>query len=169
MKLFRTVALGLATAAALLSGNAFAQTTSTFNVSLTLTPKCYINMAGTTAADVATSDVTMTYTAFQETHEEKATGFTVTCTNSLSYGIAVTADTATIAGINYYLKLGAGTAAAATYTSAAGGASLASSATGSGSAQDYYIGVRAPKGQAGTCAGPGTCDGSNLHTITVSY
>ena len=165
MKLFRIVALGLATAAALLSGTAFAQTTSTFNVNLTLTPKCYINMAGTTPADVATTDVTMTYTAFQTADVERSTGFTVTCTNTLGYGIAVSNDTDTIAGVDYYLKLVAGTSAS--YTSAAGEASL-STLAGSGAAQSYTIGVRAPGGQAGTCAS-GTCPGSNLHTITVTY
>jgi hypothetical protein len=165
MKFFRTIAVGLATAAALLSGNVFAQTTSTFNVNLTLTPKCYINMAGSTPADVATSDITMTYTAFQTADVERSTGFTVTCTSTLGYGIAVTNDTDTIAGIDYYLKLVSGTTAS--YTSAAGEASLATLA-GSGAAQSYTIGVRAPGGQPGTCAS-GTCPGSKQHTITVSY
>ena len=165
MKLFRTVALVLATAAALLSGSAFAQTTSTFNVSLTLTPKCYINMAGSTPADVATGNVTMTYTAFQTADVDRSTGFTVTCTDTLGYAIAVTNDAETIAGIDYYLKLSAGTTAA--YATAAGEASLATLA-GNGAAQNYIIGVRAPGGQAGTCAS-GTCNASKTHTITVTY
>lgn len=164
MKLFRIVALGLASAAALLSGTAQAQATSTFNVNMTLTPKCYVNMTST-PSDAATGDVTMTYTAFQTADVERTTAFTVTCTNTLGYGIAVSADTATLAGIDYYLKLSAGTTAA--YTSAAGGASL-STLAGSGSAQDYIIGIRAPGGQAGTCATP-PCTGSNTHTITVTY
>lgn len=165
MKLFRIVALGLASAAALLSGTAFAQTTSNFNVSLTLTPKCYINMAGSTPADVATGNVTMTYTAFQTADVDRSTGFTVTCTDTLGYDIAVTSDAETIAGIDYYLKLSAGTTAS--YANGAGEASLATR-SGTGLAQNYTIGIRAPGGQAGICAS-GTCNDSKTHTITVTY
>ncbi len=68
--------------------------TSTFNVNLTLTPKCYVNMAGTTPGDVATADVTLGYTAFQNTDAQANTAFKVRCTNTYPYSIGVAADTA---------------------------------------------------------------------------
>lgn len=139
---------------------------STFNVNLTLTPKCYVNMTAT-PSDAATTDVTLNYTAFQASDATSSTGFTVRCTNTYPYSIAVTADTNTVAGINYYLKLVSG--GTASYTNATGGASLATE-VGDGTAKPYTIGVSAPKSQAGTCTGVGgDCSGSQLHTITVSY
>lgn len=163
-QLIRNAALTLATLSAVVFAPV-ASAQSQFNVDLTLTPKCYINMVAGTPADVDTTDVTLTYTSFQDTDAESSTGFNVTCTNTLGYSIAVTADTNTIAGIDYFLKLAAGTTAQ--YTSATGGGAL-STLAGTGSAQAYTIGVRAPKDQPGTCA-TGTCNSSNTHTITVSY
>lgn len=141
--------------------------TSTFKVNLTLVPKCYVNMAGNTPGDVATTDVTLTYTAFQATDATANTAFTVRCTNTYPYSIAVAADTASVAGVNYYLTLAAGSTAS--YTNAAGNASLASQ-VGDGTAKPYTIGVSAPKNQSGTCtSATGDCIGSNTHTITVTY
>jgi hypothetical protein len=141
--------------------------TSTFNVNLTLTPKCYVNMSGSTPGDNSTTDVTLNYTAFQATDATQSTGFTVRCTNTYPYSIAVTADTNTVAGISYYLKLVSG--GTASYATTTGNASL-SGEVGDGTAKPYTIGVSAPKSQAGTCTGVGgDCAGSQLHTITVSY
>ena len=165
-KLLLATALGLA--AFVGTAAQAADATSTFNVGLTLTPKCYINMVTGTPADVATTDVALTYSSFQGTDADGSTSFKVRCTSTLGYGIAVTSDTGTIAGIDYYLKLVSGTTPS--YVTAVGGGSLTGE-SGNGSDKSYSIGVRALKNQAGTCstAAPGTCTGSNVHTVTVSY
>jgi hypothetical protein len=163
----RILFVALAALAFLATGANAATASSTFNVNLTLTPKCYVNMAGSTPGDVATTDVTLNYTAFQTSDATASTAFTVRCTNTFPYSIAVTADTATVAGINYYLKLAAGSTAS--YTNATGAATLSTQA-GDGTAKPYAIGVSAPSGQAGTCtAVGGDCTASQLHTITVTY
>ena len=167
MKLFRTVALGLATPAALLSGTAFAQTSpakSTFNVNLTVVPKCFVNLDASGPSDDATGNVTLSYDAFQVGPARDFTTFTVSCTKEHGYSISVTSDTGTIAGIPYYLKVAAG--ATPQYVDAVGGGTLGS-LKGDGAAQTYTIGVSAPGGEAGDCTG--SCGGSQLHTIEVAY
>lgn len=166
MKLIRFAAASLAVTLAALSGTAGAQATSAFKVDLSLTSKCYVNMVAGTPADVDTGDVTLTYTAFQTTDAKGSTSFNVTCTNTLPYSIAVTADSDTVAGIDYYLKVVAGTTPA--YVSATGGGTLASLA-GDGTAQSYSIGVLAPKDQAGTCTTATCLNVQKSHTITVTY
>jgi hypothetical protein len=163
MKLFRTIAVGLATAAALLSGNVFAQANPTFNVNLTLTPKCYVNMTATPAHGTV-GDVNLTYIAFQTTDEEQATSFAVKCTNSLPYGVAVSPASGTVSGINYALKLVEDSTPSYSDT---GDATL-TGLVGSSGGKDYSVGVRALKNQAGTCAAP-PCSGFSTHTVTVTY
>ena len=163
MKFLRTVALGLATAAALLSGTAFAQANPTFNVNLTLTPKCYVNMTAP-PGNGTVDDVDLVYESFQEADEEKATSFVVRCTNTLEYGVSVSPATGTIAGIAYNLNL----VESATPSYATPGVSSLTALSGSGAGNTYSIGVRGPGGQAGTCAAA-PCTGSQQHTITVSY
>jgi hypothetical protein len=164
MKLFRTVALGLATAAALLSGTAFAQTNPTFNVGITLTPKCYVNMTTPTPGHGTVSDVALVYESFQEADEEKATSFAVRCTNTYPYGVSVTPATGTVAGINYNLNL----VESATPAYATPGVTSLTGLSGSGTGKTYSVGAHAAGGQAGTCAAT-PCTGSQQHTITVSY
>jgi hypothetical protein len=163
MKLFRIVAMGLATAAALLSGNAFAQANPQFKVNLTLTPKCYINMTATPGHGTV-SDVSLTYTAFQTTDEEQSTSFAVKCTNTLAYDVAVSPATGTVSGVAYALKLVESSTASYSDTGDASLTALVGSSTG----KDYSIGVRAKKDQAGTCAAP-PCSGFSTHTVTVTY
>lgn len=163
----RILFLVLAALAFLATGADAATTTSTFNVKLTLNSKCYVNILTSGPSSQATTDVTFTYDAFQATDGQGATSFNVRCTNTLPYSIAVTNQADVAAGVNYYLKLVAG-AAASYVTAATVGASSLSSLTGSGSDQQYTVGVDAPAGQAGTCASA-SCLGTTAHTITVTY
>jgi hypothetical protein len=168
MKLIRTATLGLLAALAVFAGSAQAQSTSTqsFKVNLTLTSKCYLNMAAG-PVNGTVSDVNLTYIAFQTTAAQDSTGFTVTCTNDVPYSLAVASDAGTVAGIDYFLKLVAGTTAS--YATAAGGGTLASQ-TGSASGVAYTVGVQAAANQPGTCSDPtGVCTGFNTHIVTVSY
>jgi len=167
MKLIRTVTLGLLATVAILSGTTShaASATSTFQVNLSLTPKCYVNMTAA-PADALVGDVSLSYTSFQSTTAKASTGFTVTCTNTLPYSVAVTSDTGSVLGITYFLSLAAGTTAS--YATATGAGALASQA-GNGTAQSYTVGVQAGANQAGTCATTAACTGNNAHTVTVTY
>ena len=166
MKLIRTAALGFMAMLAIVSGTSQAATaTSTFQVNVSLTPKCYVNMTAT-PSDGSVGDVALTYTSFQTGAAQASTGFTVTCTNTLPYAVAVTNDTATVLGITYFVALAAGTSAS--YATATGSGSLASQ-SGSGAAKSYTVGVQAAAGQGGTCATTAACTGNNSHTVTVTY
>lgn len=144
-----------------------ATTTSTFQVAVDLTPHCFVNINTATPASQATTNIALSYVAFQATDAEASTGFTVRCSNTLPFSIAVSPDTNSAAGITYFLRVAAGTTPA--FTSTTGSGSLAAQ-TGSGVDQDYSIGARALAGQAGTCATTGGCSvNSTNHTITITY
>jgi hypothetical protein len=168
MKIFRIFATVVLAGIAVLSSPAQAQSTatSTFNVNLTLTPKCYINFTtGNPPTDGSTTDVALAYTAFQTVPAQASTSFTVRCTNTFPYSIAVTNDTETIDGITYFVALAAGSTPS--YASASGSATIGSQ-TGNGSDKTYSIGIQAAADQAGTCAAT-PCTGSKQHTVTVTY
>jgi len=40
---------------------------------------------------------------------------------------------------------------------------------GTGADQTYSIGGNMVAGQSGTCAGPGTCSGTDVRTLTITY
>lgn len=163
----RLLFIALAALALLATGANAATTTSTFNVKLTLNSKCYVNILATGPSSQTTTDVSFTYNAFQTSDGQGSTSFNVRCTNTLPYSIDVANQADVAAGVNYYLKLVAGSAASYV-TAATVGASSLSSLTGSGSDQAYTVGVDAPSGQAGTCA-TASCLGTTAHTITVTY
>lgn len=163
----RLLLVALATLAFVITGANAATTTSTFNVKLTLTSQCFVNILATGPSSQVTTDVTMAYSAFQTTDAQGTTSFNVRCTNTLPYSIAVVNQADSAAGINYFLKLAAG-ATAAYATAASATAATLTTLTGSGIDQQYTIGVDAPSGQAGTCA-TATCLGTKAHTITVTY
>ena len=130
-----TAAIGLSAHAGTASQN--------FNVTVNLTSSCSIT-AGPT-------DVDFTYTSFQGTAQPSTGGaFSVRCTNTLPYTMALDATSGTIIGLNYTLAL-----------SAAGG-------TGNGAAQPYTVNGSMAASQSGTCAGA-TCSGSQVRTLTITY
>lgn len=167
MKVNPIVAIGFAALLAALSGVTHAQATSDFNVKLDLASRCFVNIDTTTATSQDTTDVTLSYDAFQKDDEDGSTTFNVRCTKNLGYTISVASDTGTIAGITYYLKLVAGSTAQ--YASASGSAAITTGLAGTGADQPYTIGVRAAKGQAGDCLTSSCTGGSQSHTITVAY
>lgn len=141
-----------------------ANTSGTFNVSITLTSACTLG---------AVSPVAFAYTSLQGgVSNATGGGFNVTCTNTLPYtfglqagnGAAVPPGTATINvtdnGVNlaYQLNL-----------SAAGG-------TGNGSAQSFTVGGTMAASQAGNCAlasctntAGATLSTNNIQTLIVNY
>jgi spore coat protein U-like protein len=115
-----------------------------FNVTVTLTPSCSITQAPT--------DVAFTYSSFQG-GPATATGgaFKVKCTNGLGYSVGLDATSGTVIGLNYTLT------------------PPAASQSGTGADQSFTIGGSMLQGQSGTCAGPGTCAGSDVRTLTITY
>lgn len=166
----RLLLVAVATLAFLATAASAATATSSFNVALTLNSQCFVNIVttGATPASGATTNVTLTYTAFQTTDAQASTSFNVRCTNTLPYSVAVATQAGSAAGVNYFLSLAAG--ASPTYVSAASttAATLSTGLSGSGLDQQYTVGVDAPAGQAGTCA-TASCTASPQHTVTVTY
>jgi hypothetical protein len=114
-----------------------------FNVTVNLTSACTMT---------APTPVAFTYTSFQGTAATSTGGaFSVSCTNTLPYTVAVTGASTSVIGLTYALSLSA------------------SSGTGNGSAQAFTINGTMASGQAGTCA-TATCSGTDsTHTVTVTY
>lgn len=146
MKLISSlVAAAIAIAIAAVMPAQAATATAGFNVTATLTSKCEIT-AGPTA-------MAFTYTSFQTTAATATSSFSVRCTNTLPFTMAVdTVNSNTLIGLVYTLPL-----------SAAGG-------TGTGSAIAYSVNGNMAAGQSGTCATTAACSSTaNLHTLTVTY
>lgn len=76
--------------------------------------------------------------------------FGITCTNALSYTMALDVTTGTLVGLNYSLALSTGTS------------------TGTGVQQTHSINGTMAAGQAGTCAA-GLCTGTRVHALTITY
>lgn len=129
-----------------------ATTAGNFDVIITLTSACQY---------AKTSDVVFAYTSFQTTAAAQTTagGFTVKCTNTLPYTLALDAagsytDQAT--NLAYTLTL-----------SAAGG-------TGNGAAQAYSVTGSIAANQGGNCATLGgvcvnTLSTNKQRTLTITY
>jgi|LakMenEpi03Aug12_release.lakeMendotaPanAssembly.Ray.scaffolds.fasta_scaffold196786_4 spore coat protein U-like protein len=129
-----------------------ATATGNFDVAITLTSACVY---------AKTSDVAFSYTSFQVAAQAQTTsgGFTVRCTNTLPYTMALDAagsytDQAT--NLAYTLAL-----------SSAG-------ATGNGSAQTYSVTGSIAGGQGGNCATAGgvcvnTASTNKQRTLTITY
>lgn len=78
------------------------------------------------------------------------TTFGITCTMALAYTMALDVTTGTLVGLNYSLALST------------------PSSTGTGVQQTHSINGTMAAGQAGTCAA-GTCTGSRVHALTITY
>lgn len=79
-----------------------------------------------------------------------STTFGVTCTYALPYTMALDVAGATVVGLAYTLALSS------------------PGSVGTGSQQTYSINGSMAAGQPGTCAA-GTCSGSRVHAVTISY
>ncbi len=117
--------------------------TGGFNVTVNLTSVCQIASGP--------ANVAFTYTSFQgAAATATGGGFSVQCTNSLPYTMALDAASGTVSGLNYTIALSAG------------------SGTGNGAAQGYSINGSMASGQGGTCA-LGSCSGTDARVLTVTY
>lgn len=141
--------------------NATTTTSGTFNVGVTLTPKCEIfNASGATTA---IGDLTMSYTSFQASSSTGNTNFQIRCTNTQGYTLSL--DNASVTdgttGLAYTLHLGASSSYSATPNATLAGLS------GNGlSGQTYYVHGTIAANQDGTAT---TGTPNNVRTLTISY
>ena len=100
-----------------------------------------------------------TYTAFQGSPSTANTSFATTCTSGHPYTISLNTYVGVVSGLSYSLLLNSGPS---------GGSSAPLGSTGTGGVQTFYINGTMPANQPGDCP-TGTCSGSNLHTLTITY
>ena len=150
-KLLSIAALSLLTLSSLLTAPSQAATaTGQFDVTINLTSACKYTK---------TSDVAFDYTSLQAGVQAQTTsgGFTVQCTKTLPYTLALdsTSITDNAVDLAYTLAL-----------SSAGG-------TGDGTAQAYSVTGSMVAGQAGKCATTAACNNSGstnkTRTLTITY
>lgn len=92
-----------------------------------------------------------TYVAFRATAlVAPNSNIVVNCTPSLSYSLALDANSGVVAGLNYSLSLSATTS------------------SGSGPGQTHTISGTMPANQAGTCT-TGSCSNTDPRTLTITY
>ncbi len=119
-----------------------------FNVNITLTSVCQVT---------STADINFTYSSFQVGASAGTGGaFSVQCTNSLPYTIALDQTSVTDDAVNLAYTLG---------LSAAGG-------TGNGAAQAYSVTGSMAAAQAGTCATASCTNAAATNkqrTLTITY
>jgi hypothetical protein len=157
----------IAVAATMLIGSANAAgvdspQNATFNVNLTLVPKCIIATATEGASSATVGNITISYNAFGDA-KSSGNSFVVRCSTSLPYGMTLdhTSVTDGATGLAYTMAL--------TTSDAADGSSpngTLASQTGSASGNTYYVKAYVPAGQAGTTTA-GTAN--NTHMVTVNY
>lgn len=131
------------------SGTATAGTaTGNFNVNITLTSVCQLT---------GPADLNFSYTSFQAGASTGTGGaFSVQCTNSLPYTIALDQTNVTDDAVNLAYSLG---------LSAAGG-------TGNGAAQSFSVTGTMAGAQAGTCATASCTNAAatnKTRTLTITY
>lgn len=103
----------------------------------------------TCSLTTAPGNISLNYTSLGSA-AAASTSFVTTCSNLLSYTMALDATSGTIVGVDYTLALSA------------------SGSTGTGGPQTFTINGNVPSGQSGTCAAA-TCTGFQTRTLTISY
>jgi len=148
---------------AILTPTAHAATaTGTFDVLITLTPKCEINSTEA-ATGAVINNISLTYTSFQTAAATATTSFNVRCTNLLGYTLSLDSLGVTDDALDLAYTLAFTT----------GGSSGTGDGTSPGASHTVEATIAA--GQGGTCAGPmpTTCDNAgatnNTRTLTVTY
>ena len=166
--MIRKYALGFVVVACGLASSAMAQTTATgtFNVGVTLTPKCEVFNGTPPAAGTLTTaigNLNLAYTSFQTTPTTGTTFFQVRCTKSQSYSMDLDNASLTdgLTGLEYTLNL------TSTQAHASGANKTISGASGNGlNGQMYYVHATIPAAQDGKVPG-GTAN--NTRTLTIAY
>lgn len=160
-KTFRQTALAIGLGLAGLASSAFSATTSsTFDVSLKLTPRCdFVGTIGVLSVD---------YESFQPGAATNKTSFNMRCTTGQSFTVALDGDGSykdSTTNLDYTLKLSPNA------TSLAGGETATLNGTGSGTTQlTYYVYADVAGGQVGQGGSKGmTFTGTTTRTLTITY
>jgi spore coat protein U domain-containing protein, fimbrial subunit CupE1/2/3/6 len=139
-----------------------ANTSGTFNVNITLTSVC-------TMSSIA--NVVFAYTSNQNTiANATGGGYSVTCTNTLPYNVALQAGTGgAYPGLSPSITV-TDNALNLQYQLTTTGPTGTGGGTGSGAAQSYVVNGTMAANQAGTCAAASCPQGTNnVHTLWVNY
>jgi spore coat protein U-like protein len=134
----------IATIRVRLGGNTGAvESTTTFTPTISKPSHCYFSSPP--------GNLTMNYIAFSATPATGSSNFSVSCTASTPYTMALSSTSGVLIGLNYSLALSA------------------TSSTGTGFAQPFSVNGSIATGQAGTCT-TGSCTATSApRTITITY
>lgn len=156
------LSLSAALVAAALAAPAFAaEVKGTFDVNITLAPKCEIfDGSGKTST---IGNIAMSYDSFQTTSSTGSTNFKVRCTKTLGYSMSLDSASVTdgATGLAYTLNL----STSATHGATAN-ASLSSLSGNGNDGQTYYVHGNIAANQDGTVSA-GTAN--NTRTLTITY
>jgi hypothetical protein len=97
------------------------------------------------------ANLSMTYPAFSTLPVSSSSTFYATCSNLMTYSLAVSPTSGTLAGVNYTVGVDTPTS------------------TGTGGAQMHSVTATAVPGQAGTCPTATCTPAAVTHTLTVTY
>ena len=109
-----------------------------------------ISTPATCSLSSAPGTLTFNYTSFGVA-VNPSVAFGVTCTLALPYSMALDATAGTSVGLAYTLALSS------------------ANSVGTGAQQTHSVNGSMAAGQAGTCAGPGTCSATATRVITITY
>jgi len=118
--------------------------TAVFGATASIVDECFFNSSPTPLA--------LNYTSFSATPVTGNSTFSVSCTQSTPYTMALDSTSATMPGLNIQYSLALSSA----------------SSTGTGFAQSHSVTVTIPAGQQGTCA-MASCSGTATRTVTLTY
>lgn len=145
----------LVTASLQLSSAGAVVASTNFYVTASVPTQCFVGqVASGNAAPGAISPgaLTLDYTSFEPVARTATMGFTVNCTMNTAYALALSPTSGTLLGLNYTLSLDA------------------SSATGTGLAQNFTVTGTVPDNQSGICTtSASVCTGTQVTTITITY
>lgn len=127
------------------------------DIPVTFIAPAFCNIAG------APGNITLTYPSFSTADVVQNTTFATQCTTGLPYTLAISPANGTLVGVNYQMTVVASGAAGSPSCTGA-----QCSAAGTGVNQPFTITATAPLGQSGTCT-IGTCTGTQVHTLTITY
>ncbi|MCY7371114.1 MAG: spore coat U domain-containing protein [Polaromonas sp.] len=115
---------------------------ASYVANISIVAECFFNSA--------IPAVTVNYPSFSATARTGSSSYSLSCTLSTPYTMAVTPTAGTLMGLNYTV------------------APSAASGTGSAFPQTYSVTATVPADQSGTCA-VGACAATQAHQITITY
>ncbi len=119
---------------------------ASFGVTMSKPSHCYFS--------VTPGNISMSYISLSTSPVTASSNYSINCTNSTTYTMALNSSNGVLVGLQYTLAL-----------------SATGTRTGSGFQQNYTVNATIPAGQAGTCAS-GSCSATSAvgaHVVTITY